>query len=204
METVYTIGYTAFEINSFINVLKKYEISCLIDVRSVPKSSYYKDFDDTNLSFLLKKHGILYRNYKQEFGARQEDKSFYNKKGYLDFDVFSNSEQFKSGINKIRKAQQLGHIVCLLCAEKDPINCHRAILIGRNLDKNGFCVRHILANEKYCEQSEIDMRLLEKYFPNRKQLSLFNENNLTDDEALEKAYQLKNEEIGFRLEGEEG
>ena len=106
--------------------------------------------------------------------------------------------------DKIKKAQKLGYVVCLMCAEKDPINCHRAILIGRNLDKNGFCVKHILAKGEVCKQSEIDKRLLEKYFPDRKQLSLFNENNLTDDEALDKAYQLKNEEIGFRLEDEEG
>lgn len=203
MNTVYTIGYTSFEIQKFVEVLKKYKITCLVDVRSVPKSSYYKDFDDSNLLPLLKNNGILYRNYKEEFGARQDNKDFYNVKGFLDFEVFSKSKQFNDGIDKIKKAQNMGYVVCLMCAEKDPINCHRTILIARNLDKKGFDIRHILATEGLCEQSEIDERLIEKYFPNRSQISLFNENNLTKEELVEKAYRLKNEEIGFRVGEEE-
>lgn len=203
MNTVYTIGYTSFDIQKFIEVLKKYKISCLIDVRSTPKSSYYKDFDDSNLMPLLKSNGIIYRNYREEFGARQENKEFYRSKGFLDFNVFSQSKQFNDGIDKIRKAQDMGYTICLMCAEKDPINCHRTILIARNLDKKGFDVKHILATEDSCKQCDIDKRLLEKYCPNRTQISLFNENNLTDEELLEKAYRLKNEEIGFRMEEEE-
>lgn len=203
METVYTIGYTSFEIQKFVEVLKKYKITCLIDVRSTPKSSYYKDFDDTNLLPLLKNNGILYRNYKEEFGARQENKDFYNVKGFLDFEVFSQSKQFNDGIDKIKKAQDMGYVVCLMCAEKDPINCHRTILVARNLDKKGFNVKHILATEGLCEQREIDERLLEKFFPNRSQISLFNENNLTNEELVTKVYQLQNEIIGFRMGDEE-
>ena len=78
MKIVYTIGYTSFDIQKFVEVLKKYKITCLIDVRSTPKSSYYKDFDDSNLLPLLKNNGILYRNYKEEFGARQDNKDFYS------------------------------------------------------------------------------------------------------------------------------
>lgn len=202
MDIVYTIGYTSFNIEKFIEVLKKYKITCLIDVRSTPKSSYYKDYDDNNLMSLLKSNKILYRNYKDEFGARQENKKFYNSKGFLDFDIFSKSKQFNNGIDKIKMAQDMGYVVCLMCAEKDPINCHRTILIARNLDKRGFDVRHILATEDLCEQHQIDRRLLEKYYPNRNQISLFSENNLTNEELIEKAYQLRNEEIGFKMEEE--
>ena len=203
MNTVFTIGYTAFDIEKFVAVLKKYKVSCLIDVRSTPKSSYYKDFDDVNLAPTLKRHNILYRNYKDEFGARQDNKDFYNAKGYLDFEVFAKSQQFIGGMEKIKKAQEMGYTVCLMCAEKDPINCHRAIMVARNLAKNGFEVEHILATESTCTQNDIDSRLLERYFPNRSQLSLFADENMTDEEAIEKAYRLRNEEIGFKLEDEE-
>ena len=172
-------------------------------MRSTPKSSYYKDFDDSNLLPLLKNKGIVYRNYKEEFGARQDNKNFYHSKGFLDFEVFARSKQFNDGIDKIKKAQEMGYIVCLMCAEKDPINCHRTILISRNLDKKGFDVQHILATEEICSQKEIDERMLEKYCPQRSQISLFNENNLSEEESLEMAYRLKNEEIGFRMEEEE-
>lgn len=203
MKAIYTIGYTSFDVDKFVDVLKKYHITCLIDVRSIPKSSYYKDFDDLNISHILANNGIVYRNYKIEFGARQDNKSFYNIKGYLDFDIFAQSKQFNDGIEKIKKAQEMGYVVCLMCAEKDPINCHRTILIARNLDKKGFEVKHILASEGVCIQKDIDDRLVEKYFPNRSQISIFSENNLTYDEMLEKAYKIRNEEIGFKLEDEE-
>ncbi|MDD6941417.1 MAG: DUF488 domain-containing protein [Bacilli bacterium] len=203
MNTVFTIGYTSYKIERFIEILKKNNISCLIDVRSIPRSSRYKDFDDNNLTSLLKNYGIIYRNYKKEFGARQVNLEFYNKKGFLDFNVFSKSKQFNAGIDKIKKAQEMGHVVCLMCAEKDPINCHRAILITRYLDKEGFNIKHILANDEICDQKDIDRRLLDKYYPNRNQLSLFSENNLTDEESLDNAYKLRNEEIGFKIEGEE-
>ena len=44
---------------------------------------------------------------------------------------------------------------------------------------------------------------IQKYCPHRSQISLFSENNLSDEESLDKAYRLKNEEIGFRMEEEE-
>ncbi len=199
---VYTIGYTSFDINKFIEVLKSYNVKCLIDVRSLPKSGYYKDFDDTNLSKLLQKNDIIYRNYQKEFGARQENKEFYNKDGYLDFELFSQSKQFQEGIEKVKNAENSGYTVCLMCAEKDPINCHRTILITHNLYKNNFNIKHILADESTCSQKDIDNRLLEIYFPNRSQISLFETDNLSEEENIEQAYRLKNKEIGFKLEEE--
>lgn len=97
---IYTIGYTTFNIDNFIKELKELGITCVVDVRSFPKSSYYKDFDSDVLESRLKNEGILYRNYAFEFGARQEDKSLYPN-GYLDFEMFSKTDNFKQGIKKI-------------------------------------------------------------------------------------------------------
>lgn len=198
---IYTIGYTAYPIRDFLSVLKNNRINCLIDVRSVPKSSYYVDYDSDNLKRVLKGANILYRNYKDEFGARQEDKSYYPN-GYLDFGIFTNSQKFLSGVDKIDKAISMGYTVCLMCAEKDPINCHRAIMISRKLDELGFEVTHLLALEEKCSQKDIDNRLLDKYYPNRGQLSIFQEDNLSDEEAVRRCYIKQNKEIGFKLEDE--
>ena len=203
MATIYTIGYTSFSIDVFVEVLKENGITCLIDVRSVPQSSYYSDYNKENLIPLLKKAGIVYRNYKDEFGARQDDRKYYNEKGYLDFSVFAASEVFGSGIKKINSAHDLKYTVCLMCAEKDPINCHRAILVARELSKNGYEIKHILSDKGLCTQKDLEKRLLEEFFPKREQLSIFESDNLSEDQLIEKAYRLKNEEIGFRLEEEE-
>ena len=58
----------ATDIENFIKELKEHKITCLVDVRSSPRSSYYKDFDSDVLESRLKNEGILYRNYAFEFG----------------------------------------------------------------------------------------------------------------------------------------
>ena len=122
MNTIYTIGYTAFSIDEFINILKKYNITCIIDVRSSPFSQFYQDYNKPVLKERLKKENIEYRNYVDEFGARQNEMTYYHSDGYLDFNKFLKSENFKLGVNKIEKGIKLGYSFCLMCAETDPIN----------------------------------------------------------------------------------
>ena len=138
MSSIYTIGYTAFNINEFIEILKKYNISCVIDVRSSPVSQYYPDYNKDVLERVLKSSGIYYRNYIEEFGARQNDKSYYTKDGYLDFKKFAKSEAFKKGIRKITDSMVQGYTFVLMCAEKDPINCHRNIMVASEFFKIGY------------------------------------------------------------------
>lgn len=57
---VYTIGYAGLNIDRFLDILKENKISLLIDVRSLPKSKYFKDFNDNNLSKVLPKNANLY------------------------------------------------------------------------------------------------------------------------------------------------
>lgn len=196
--TIYTIGYTSFPIDEFVRVLQEHGVKCLVDVRSLPRSSYYTDFDEVPLKETLRENGILYRNYKREFGARQEDQTLYPS-GYLDFEKFAQTEAFKEGIEKVDAGYQMGYTFALMCAEKDPFNCHRCILVGRNFKEHGYEVLH-LEKGKTETQEDIENRLLAHYFPNRNQLSLFD--TRTDEELLEEAYRKRNAEIGYHIEEE--
>ena len=198
---IYTIGYASLPIDSFVKELKRYGITCLIDVRSTPKSTYFKDFNKEILDFRLKQEGILYRNYAYEFGARQEDNSLYPN-GYLDFEIFSKTENFMQGVSKLNSGIELNQVFVLMCAEKDPYNCHRCIMVSRFLQDYDFEVYHIVGEDKIVSQKEIEMRLVDEYFPNRNQVSMFSENNLSDEECLVCAYRKRNEEIGFKIEEE--
>lgn len=198
LDKIYTIGYSGFTIEAFIKVLKRYKVTCLIDVRSVPKSAYFKDFNREKLSWVLKSNDILYRNYVKEFGARQTDEKFYTN-GVLDFKKFSQSNQFLDGVSKIEKGLDLGYTFALMCAEKRPEDCHRCILVSRKFHQLHYEVRHILDNYQYIGQNKVEEILLDKYFPNRNQLSLFDEPSLED--MIEQCYAKKNLEIGYRMEG---
>lgn len=198
---IYTIGYSTFDIHSFMAELKGIGITCVIDVRSVPKSAYYKDFNSDILEGRLKKEGILYRNYAYEFGARQEDKSLYPN-GYLDFEMFSKTENFRQGVAKLDSGIKLNQTFVLMCAEKDPYNCHRCIMVSRFLQDYNFEIIHIVGHNQFVSQKEIEERLMNEYFPNRNQYSLFCEENLSEEEYLLSAYQKRNKDIGYKIEEE--
>ena len=198
---IYTIGYTTFDIDNFIKELKEHKITCLVDVRSSPRSSYYKDFDSDVLEIRLKNEGILYRNYAFEFGARQEDKSLYPN-GYLDFEIFSKTDNFKQGVKKLENGIKLNQTFALMCAEKDPYNCHRCIMVSRFLQDYEFEIVHIVGHNRFVTQKEIEVRLMNEYYPNRNQLSLFSEDNLSNEECLLCAYRKRNKDIGFKIEEE--
>ncbi|MCR5138049.1 MAG: DUF488 domain-containing protein [Oscillospiraceae bacterium] len=194
---LFTIGYAGFpNVNDFILALKENGIQILIDVRSTPYSAYFEAYNKDNLSKLLKENGIYYANYARQFGARQENRSFY-KNGRLDFEVFSKSDQFLEGIKSVEKSNA---IIAFMCAEKKPSECHRTILVARAFCDKGHKITHIMANGESVTQHDVEQEILQKYFPNREQGSLFDDSNLTEEEYIAEAYRLRNDEIGFRLE----
>lgn len=198
MKNIYTIGYSGFEIERFICVLKKYHITSLIDVRSNPNSNFYGDYNKINLDKVLKNQGIIYRNYKSEFGARQEDLKYY-RKGYLDFKEYTKSNSFLNGVKKIKDGIDLDYVFVFMCAEKDPSTCHRSIMVAREFHKLGYNIKNIHENGDCESQESIERRLVEQYFPKRNQLSLFS-NELNWDEMVDKSYEYRNSEIGYRID----
>ena len=87
-----------------------------------------------------------------------------------------------------------------MCTEKDPIECHRAILVTNAFYKEGFTIEHILPDNTIQTQQEVNKRLLDMYYPMRNQLSLFESENLTDEQYIAEAYKKQNEKIGYYIE----
>lgn len=199
VNTVYTIGYSGFSIDDFVATLKKHNISLVVDVRSSPFSNYFPEYNKDVLETCLKTHGIYYRNYADAFGARQNNRNYYCKEGYLDFEVFSKSEPFLQGLKKMCNSMEQNYTFVLLCAEKDPICCHRTILVARAFYERGYNVVHLLTNDTTITQQEINARLIEKYYPDRDQTTFFDAPQ-DDDTLLKAAYRKQNAEIGYRLE----
>lgn len=199
--TIYTIGYSGINIKDFILILKYYRISCLVDTRSVPYSKYFMDFDKNILGSTLKNNNIKYENYDKEFGARQNNINFYSKDGYLDFSKFVKSSIFISGIDKIKKEMDLGYTFILMCSEKDPIDCHRSIMVAREFYKKGYNIINILYDKNNIieyTQTDIENRLLDRYFSEKGQGLLFDNMDLSRKSLIDIAYKKRNIEIGYR------
>lgn len=200
MGLLYTVGHSQHDFEYFSNLLKNNNINYLLDVRSTPYSKYAETYNREHLSKLLLEKNITYSYMGKYFGARPENIELYNEEGYLDFEKVAQSELFIKGMKNVILGLNRGNNIALMCTEKDPIDCHRAILVARAFSLSGVNVTHILPDGKLQTQKELDERLLDMYFPDRAQLSIFNFNSvINDEENLKIAYKERNKEIGYHL-----
>lgn len=160
---LFTIGYAGYNINSFIKDLEANDIKHVLDVRSVPYSRVYKAFNKETLAVELRSRGITYGNYSEGFGARQQDQRYFTN-GKLDFDKFRNSEAFKTEyetlIDVLSGATGLEGNVVLMCAEHDPLTCHRAIMVGKAFADVGHKIVHLGSNGYRETNAEFEQRLI--------------------------------------------
>lgn len=140
---IFTIGHSNHSLEMFVTLLQKHGITVLVDVRSAPFSRFNPQFNKEELKQEIKKHGIKYVFLGRELGARPEDPSCYEN-GQVQYERLKDTVPFKEGIERvIQGAEQ--HTVALMCSEKDPLQCHRFLLIARALVKLDTSVSHILA-----------------------------------------------------------
>lgn len=197
---IYTIGHSNHKIEKFIQLLQNHGIDCICDVRSTPYSRFAGQYNRENLKVILEKHNIRYLFFGEEFGARREEKNLLTD-GLVDFEKVAKSEKFLSGIIRIEDGIKKGYNIALMCSEKEPIECHRTILVSRNLNSKGIEVQHILSDGALKKHELIEYELIKKYFNNINQFSLFDSEGSTD--CLLEAYRKANYEIGYRKENEQ-
>ena len=199
---IYTLGHSNYTIEKLIDMLKKYNINCVVDIRGTPYSKYNVQFDKEIIRYTLTKAGFIYIYMAKEFAAKRINKESYNEEGYSDFELVVNEKDFLDGIERLKNGCNKGYRIALLGAMQEPIRCHRSILVGRALIKYGFNVKHILDDSSIASQDDIEDILLNKYFSNRNQITIDDliGNSLSKEEMIKKAYRLANKEIGYRIE----
>lgn len=199
---IYTLGHSNYTIEKLIDMLKKYDINCVVDIRGTPYSKYNVQFDKEIIRYTLTKAGFIYIYMAKEFAAKRINKESYNEEGYSDFELVVNEKDFLDGIERLKNGCNKGYRIALLGAMQEPIRCHRSILVGRALIKYGFNVKHILDDYSIASQDDIEDMLLNKYFSNRNQITIDDliGNSLSKEEMIKKAYRLANKEIGYRIE----
>ncbi len=200
MKEIFTIGHSAYSIELFISLLNRYQINCIADVRSVPYSQYTPQYNMNDLKGALKSHGIIYVYFGKELGARREERELYTPEGYLDFEKVSKNIVFQSAVERIQKGIDKGINIALMCTEKDPIDCHRSIMVARQFHENKYKVGNILTDGSLQSQDDIEQRLLDLYFPDRMQPNLFETGETINElDLIVNAYRLRNKEIGYYL-----
>lgn len=155
---LYTIGYGARDISSFIAVLQKYEIAYLIDIRSRPYSRYKPEFSKQPLAEQLQQAGIRYVYMGDTLGGQPDDPACYVE-GKVDYEKVQEQPFYQRGLERLREAQRQGLRVALMCSEGKPEQCHRSKLIGKSLDAEELPVAHIDESDEVVTQQEVMARL---------------------------------------------
>lgn len=200
---IYTIGHSNYSVERLIDMLRHYDINCVVDIRGTPYSKYNIQYNKESIQYTLTKEGFVYIYMAKELAAKRIDKVSYNKEGYSDFEKVIYEEEFKKGIIRLKHGLEKGYRIALLGAMQEPIRCHRAILVGRALRDNGFSIKHILHDYSLATQEDVENSLLEKYYRSGYQITLdtFNDSNsLSVEEMIREGYRKANKEIGYRIE----
>ena len=151
MTRVWTIGHSTRTIEEFIGALQANGIKLLADVRLLPGSKRFPQFNKEELAKSLKEHGIGYEHFPELGGRRKAKKDSPNTawrnesfRGYADH---METAEFTSGIARLQEIADRHGATAIMCAEAVWWRCHRS-LIADHLKAHGVEVIHIIDGKK--------------------------------------------------------
>ena len=187
---IYTIGHSNHSARRFIDLLQGAGIECVADVRSTPFSRRNPQFSQKALVASLKDAGIEYWFLGDALGARPKDADCYEG-GKVSYARIAATPAFQEAIDALIEDSHAKRIA-IMCAEKEPLECHRTILVGRALVQRGTALQHILADGRIEPHAELEQRLLRLA---KEHVDLFADR----DAALARAYEKRGKRMAFSL-----
>ena len=157
--SVVTVGHSNHTLDKFIALLQQHGVTVVADVRSTPYSRFNPTFNREAIESELKARSIAYIFLGRELGARSEDTSCYEN-GRVQYDRLGRTDLFREGIERVVRGAAR-HRIALMCSEREPLHCHRALLVARLLDEQGIAVSHIHADGRLEPHNAAMRRLLE-------------------------------------------
>lgn len=166
MKTIYSIGHSNHDIGVFCGMLKEFRVECLLDIRSVPFSRIYPQFNQAALRESLAAENIGYVFLGRELGGRITDVSCYiegrippAKAGYalhLKYEAIRDTAWFNSGMAKLTGLAAAGPCA-IMCSEENPERCHRELIVGRRLRELGYEVIDIRAERSRQGRGQMEL-----------------------------------------------
>ncbi len=179
-----TIGHSNQPIDRFVGLLKAGGVEVLIDVRSTPYSRRFPQFGRERLTASLTGAGILYRYEGAALGGKPPiDKSGAG----ASYDDLANRPAFTAALDRLVQGAA-DATLCLMCAEKNPLDCHRTVLVSRRLAERGVVIEHLLADGRSEPHRAIEDKLLASNDPDGPDLFTKQEDRAT---LLARAWQAR-------------
>lgn len=192
--TVFTIGHSTHSLQRFIELLRQHRVTALCDVRSKPYSQINPQFNREKLEVALLADGFIYRFLGRELGARSEDPTCY-KDGKVEYNRLAETALFKHGLKRVLRGIKENFRIAIMCAEKEPLECHRTILVARHLAQLGIYIEHIHADGRL-ESHDAALRRLAQIH-RLLELDMFR----SPDDLIAEAYRRQEERIAYEPTG---
>jgi len=156
---VLTVGHSTLPYERFLSLLRGAGVTAVADVRSTPYSRQFPHFSRDPLYEELRSDGISYVFLGKELGGRPSEEKFYCE-GVADYEKMAQAPEFNAALDRVIEGAKQ-HRIALMCSERDPLDCHRCLLVGRALARRGVRVGHILSDGSVVRHEQIEDRLLE-------------------------------------------
>src|SRR5437764_4604041 len=155
---LFTIGHSDHPIEQFLALMQGAGVTAIADVRSVPSSRRYPWFSRTQLADRLAREGLAYVPLGDALGGRPRDPALL-RDGVADYEAMAGTPEFRAGLDRVSEGARSFRI-CLMCAEREPLDCHRCLLIAPALAARGLAIGHILADGTIEPHAATEERLI--------------------------------------------
>jgi uncharacterized protein (DUF488 family) len=152
-----SIGHSNIPAEHFLALLQGAGANAVADVRSTPHSRFCPWFSQKPLAAALSAAGIGYIAMGEALGGRPRRDTLY-RDGAADYEAMAIEPEYVAGLDRLLGVAARSR-VCLMCAERDPLDCHRCLLVARSLAERGVAVAHILHDGAIEAHIETELRL---------------------------------------------
>lgn len=188
---IFSIGHSNHSIDKFLNLLDSSKINMVVDVRSAPFSRMFPQFNQETLKRTLGENSIGYLFLGDQIGGRSNDPEDYLD-GQVLYKALAQKEGFKTGIERLKEGSAK-YRIALMCSEKEPLDCHRTLLVSQALASRDIPVGHIHADGTVEAHKDALARLLTLH--NLSSPDLFSD----DKDRVQEALTLQEKKIAYQL-----
>lgn len=188
---IFSIGHSNHAIDKFLSLLESSEINMVVDVRSAPFSRMFPQFNQEILKKSLSDNSIGYLFLGDQIGGRSNDPDDYLD-GQVIYKALANKEAFKTGIERLKEGSAK-YRIALMCSEKEPLDCHRTLLVSQALASSDIVVGHIHADGTVEAHGDALVRLLSLH--NLSSPDLFSD----DTGRVQEALTLQEKKIAYQI-----
>jgi hypothetical protein len=156
---LFSIGHSNHDLPRLIELLQKAGVNAVADVRSHPFSQRHPKFNRPDLQWGLHEQEITYAFLGDLLGGRPRQASLYDPEGRVDYERMRSTAQVQTGLERLAEALD-NFKVAMLCAEEDPLDCHRGLMITPALGEMGIVPCHLRGDGSVETTAEMEERLL--------------------------------------------